>query len=295
MSVQERASAEPLSRVIQGIERVDLRVVDLARSISFYRDIGGLQVLSRDDGRAVMGPADGRGFLGLDSAGVTERADPRSTGLFHVAILYPDRRALGEALARLTEAQIAVGAGDHLVSEALYIDDPDGNGVELYRDRPREQWPEPAPGDLVAMATEAVDLQGVLDEALAHGEVRRDAPAETIVGHVHLQVADVDEAVAFYRDVVGLDLMTKMGSQAAFLASNGYHHHLGANAWRSRAGRPARPNAAGLSGITFAVPHDELSALRDRLERSGSDPVDEGPALVVRDPHEVTIRFVGRA
>jgi catechol 2,3-dioxygenase len=287
------APAQARSKLIDRIQRVDLRVTDVERSLGFYRDVAGFQVLERTDSSALVGDAAGTAFLSLTSEGVTKPASRSAAGLFHTAFRYPTRRALGHALARLVKANYEVGAGDHFVSEALYVDDPDGNGVELYHDRPRKEWPEPPEGQLVAMGTVAVDLRGLLDEATVDGIVEEAAPGGTDVGHVHLQIADVDETVAFYVDILGLDLMARMGSQAAFLASNGYHHHIGANTWHSRGQAPAPRDQAGIDRIVFATAADELQALVHRLEASGRHYSRVAGEIVIQDPNDVELRFAG--
>ena len=276
------------SRLIDHIARVDLRVTDIDRSLTFYRDVAGLEVAERSEVRAELRSPGGPVFLRLVSAGVTEPADPRATGLFHTAFRFPTRPSLGDALARVLDAGLELGAGDHLVSEALYVDDPDGNGVELYWDRPVEQWPPPTDDMLVPMATLAVDLNGLYEEGGAKAAVGEPALAGTDVGHVHLQISDVDETVGFYADVLGLDLTARLGSSAAFFSSNGYHHNIGANVWRSRGGDPAPKNRAGLERVVFGVTDErELAALRDR-----ADVTEEGAELVVGDPNGIELRFV---
>ncbi|MDQ3981761.1 MAG: VOC family protein, partial [Actinomycetota bacterium] len=228
-------------------------------------------------------------FLTIVSDGVTGPADPGATGLFHIAIRFPDRSSLGDALARLAAAGVAVGAGDHAVSEALYVDDPDGNGVELYRDRTVEEWPSPTPEAMVPMVTLPVDLQGLVDDASGG----RAAPAGTEMGHVHLQVADVERTVAFYAGELGLDLTARMGGQAGFFSSNGYHHNIGANSWRSRGGAPARRERAGLERVVFAVADaDELERVRLRLVEQGRKVSgEEGRLLAVADPDGIELHF----
>jgi catechol 2,3-dioxygenase len=288
-TTQDRLSLTS-SRLIDRIARVDLRVQDVDSALAFYRDVVGLEVLERDGTRALLGAPGGPGFLNLDSAGVTAPALKQATGLFHIAIRFPSRPALGDALARLAEAGYRIGAGDHLVSEALYIDDPDGNGVELYWDRPTEEWPPPSGGMVVPMATLPVDLEGVLAEGRGSAAVGEPAATGTDMGHVHLQVSDIGQTTKFYSDVLGLDLMAQLGDQAGFYSSNGYHHHIGANTWNSRSGSPAGRHHAGLDRIVFAVSsNDELRGLRERvgdLEQDGDE------SLVVRDPDGIELRFV---
>jgi catechol 2,3-dioxygenase len=287
-TAQDRMSLTK-SRLIDGIARVDLRVQDVDASLRFYRDVVGLEVHERAGTHALLGAPDGPGFLRLDSAGVTAGAEKRSTGLFHHAIRFPTRAALGDALARLAEAGYQIGAGDHLVSEALYIDDPDGTGVELYRDRPVEEWPPPSAGMVVPMATLPVDLEGVLSEGRGGEAVGSSAAPGTDMGHVHLQVSDLDRTTMFYSDVLGLDVIAHLGDQAGFFSSNGYHHNVGANTWNSRGGSPAGKHHAGLERVVFAVTDDpEMQAMR---ERAGVEDGNDG-GVVLDDPDGIRLEFV---
>lgn len=291
-AVDERTSLVK-STLVQRIERVDLRVRDVDASLLFYRDVVGLEVTERSSGRAVLAAPGGESFLTLSSSGVTRPADPRSAGLFHIAIRFPDRSTLGEALARLAGAALPVGAGDHAVSEALYVSDPDGNGVELYYDRAVEEWPAPAGGAMVPMVTLPVDLQSLLAAGRGGDAVGGSAPAGTDMGHVHLQVADVERTVAFYAKELGMDLTARMGAEAAFFSSNGYHHHIGANSWQSRGSSPATRESAGLDRVVFAVAGGEgLERVRLRLTEHGRATEGEpGRSLVVRDPDGIELVF----
>jgi catechol 2,3-dioxygenase len=231
--------------------RVVLRVSDVEQSVAFYRDVVGLEVAALDlDAAALRAPEPGGPtLLELKRATRPGPAVRRATGLFHTAFLYPDRAALGAQLRRLAAARaVLTGASDHLVSEALYLDDPDGHGIELYRDRPREQWPAPGPGAKVAMDTLPLDLGPLLEEGAG------DTPADgVVVGHVHLKVADVAAAVDFWTQQAGLELMTRFGAQAAFLASGGYHHHIGANTWMSGGAGPEPSDGVGLDAVVMRV------------------------------------------
>ena len=292
-AVAERASLVR-STLIQRIERVDLRVRDVETSLLFYRDVVGLEVVDQGPGHASLAAPGGPAFLHLTSEGVTRGADPRATGLFHIAIRFPNRPTLGDALARLAAAGMPVGAADHAVSEALYVSDPDGNGVELYYDRAVEEWPAPVPGALVPMVSLPVDLQRLLGDGRGADAVGEPAAAGTDMGHVHLQVADVERTVAFYSEDLGLDLTGRLGAEAGFFSSNGYHHHLGANSWQSRGGAPAPRDGAGLDRIVFSVAgEDELETARLRLAEHGHATEGEpGRSLVVRDPDGVELHFV---
>jgi catechol 2,3-dioxygenase len=289
-SARNTASTSEISTLVGHVERVDLRVQSIGRSLAFYRDVVGLDVGEHHATQATLRAPGGPALLALDSDEVNRPAEPRATGLFHLAIRFPDRAALADALARVVEAGHDVGAGDHGVSEALYVDDPDGNGIELYRDRPTEQWPEPEPGERVAMGTAPVDLRGLLGDSRRPGA---GAPPKTSIGHIHIQVSDLRRTEDFYTDGLGLDLMTRIADQAAFFSSHGYHHHVGANIWRSRGQAPAARNRAGLTTVTFHVGgRHELERAKERLGRLGLETDGGDQELVVRDPDAIELRFV---
>ena len=232
------------------IGQVALTVQDLDRSLLFYQDVLGFIETHREGQRAVLAPPAGRTLIELHANADALARPRRSAGLFHFAILVPSRAALGRSLRRLAEKRWPIsGAADHLVSEALYLDDPDGLGIEIYRDRPRDTWRHASNGEIM-MATDPLDLKGVHDEPGA------DAPwtgleAGTVMGHVHLQVPDIDAAEAFYCDRIGFTPMVRSYPGALFVAAGGYHHHLGLNTWAGR-GVPSPPgNAVGLRGFTI--------------------------------------------
>ena len=219
-----------------------------------------------------------------------------SVGLYHFAILFPSRESLGSALARFhRHGGSLTGASDHLVSEALYLDDPEGNGVELYRDRPRGAWPREGSG--VRMSTLPLDPGSLLDDA-EHTESPR-APAGTRIGHIHLHVHDIEAAERFYGEAVGFDLMQRLGSSASFLGAGGYHHHVGVNTWGTLGAPPAPLESLGLGWFTVAVPDAAaLEAIKHRLHGLGSqieDRAGDERTLWVRDPsgHRVAFRADG--
>lgn len=228
------------------IGRVDLTVRDLDREARFYQDTLGLRVLARREREVELGADRTIVILHEDT-----EAPPRprvAAGLYHMAILLPTRQALGAMLRKLAPLRVLEGASDHLVSEALYLSDPEGNGIEIYADRPRAEWAREGGG--LAMGTSAMDVDDVLSEApgpLAH------APAGTRMGHVHLQVGDVPAAEAWYREL-GFDLTAKYGEQASFLSVGGYHHHVAVNAWNSRGAPPATHGMLGLRSYTIEAP-----------------------------------------
>ena len=293
MSAQLMGRGSLQSTLIQRIDGVALRVRDVDAAIAFYRDVAGLQVLDRAETRATLGDAAGQPLLTLDSHGVTEPADPYATGLFHTAIRFPTRSTLGDALTRLVAAGLQIGAGDHLVSEALYVDDPDGNGVELYWDRPVEQWPPPTQNMAIPMATLPVDLDSLLKEGSGQAAVGAAAPAGTDVGHVHLQVSDLHATTEFYVRVLGLDQTATLAGSAGFFSSNRYHHHIGTNIWRSRHGRATPEHRAGLARVIFSVRStEEIAELAARLRDAGVRAEEKAPgSLTTWDPDGIELVF----
>ncbi len=267
---------------------VALNVADISAITAFYRDALGLRERG-DDGTTVrMGTAD-RDLVVLHHTPDATPA-PQAAGLFHVAILYPTRADLADAILRADQAGARLdGASDHLVSEAVYLRDPEGNGIELYRDRERDEWGTDDHGRL-AMDTLPLDLGDVLRSG--SGRPSSGIPADAIVGHVHLQTADIDASRAFYADVLGFDVMVDGYPGALFVATDGYHHHIGLNVWNSR-GRVAVPGARGLRHATLLLADDAVrTQVTERLRAAGVrfDECDAG-ALTVRDPAGVTLRL----
>jgi catechol 2,3-dioxygenase len=247
------------------IARVALRVSDLDSSIDWYGRVAGLSLRERENGQASLGAPDGGPvLLELRTANRPGTVPRAAAGLFHTAFRYPTRAQLGAALRRIVSGRESVtGASDHAVSEALYLDDPDGMGVELYRDRPREEWPPPRPGDKVFMTTEPLDADGVLAEA---GGDLPEAASGTDVGHVHFKVADVEQAVEFWTQEVGMELMARYGTDAAFIADDGYHHHVGANSWYSRGAELEPRDGPGLERVVIADPTARTLTTPDGVE-----------------------------
>jgi len=232
------------------IGQVSLTVRDLDRSLSFYRDVLGFEDARRDGRVSHLGAPGGRVIIELHERTDAVRRPGRSSGLYHFAILVPSRPALGSSLRRLAEKGWPLsGASDHLVSEALYLDDPDGLGIEIYRDRPREDWPKLANGEL-AMATDPLDLQDLHDEPGAETPWR-GLEAGTIMGHVHLHVPHLDTAEAFYCGRVGFEPMLRRYPGALFVSAGGYHHHLAVNTWAGVGAPPPPENATGLRAFTI--------------------------------------------
>ena len=259
---------------------VELTVSDLERSLDYYRDAIGLGVREQGAGRASLGGDSD--LLVLEEVPGAQPA-PRNTGLFHFALLVPERRDLATWLAHAIREEVPLtGVSDHFVSEALYLRDPDAHGIEIYADRPREVWE----GQVARMTTEPLDLENLLGE-LADPETEpfEGLPGGTVVGHVHLQVAEIPETLRFYRDLLGFDLMASYGSQAAFLSAGGYHHHLGANTWNSACSSPPPEGSAALRRATIVLPDSETrDEVVRRVAEAGQEPEDTPEGPVVRDP-----------
>ena len=237
------------------IAAVHLAVADLARSAEFYERVLGLPLIARDEQRALLGPDANDPALELSAIAAPTMLSPHTTGLFHVAWLHPTRAALADTVRRIAGSRWPIeGASDHGVSEALYLSDPDGLGIEIYADRPRTQWQRPASGHGVTMFTLPLDLEDLLAQSaseIGDGAIAQIAPG-TSLGHVHLKVADVPTAVAFYRDELGFEEQAQLPS-AAFVSTGGYHHHIGLNSWQSRGASAPPPSAPQLRRIDFEL------------------------------------------
>ncbi|MDZ4768238.1 MAG: VOC family protein [Chloroflexota bacterium] len=268
---------------------VHLTISDMARSLMFYQLIVGLRLLLADGDNATLGAGD-KPLLKLTERRGARRA-PGTTGLFHLAILVPSRFDLSRSIYHLMEANIKVGGGDHGVSEAIYFDDPDGNGIEIYRDRPRDGWSYTDAS--IDMGTEALDFNGILSELGEAPPTWTGLHSRTMLGHVHLHVAHLDESEAFYRDVIGMDVMTRFGGSASFLSAGGYHHHVGINVWAGVGAPMPPPESVGLRYFTVRLADaDERDRLIARLESAGAGYNLTTDGLIVRDPAGNTIRFV---
>jgi catechol 2,3-dioxygenase len=261
---------------------VRLTVADLGRARAFYLGALGLSELGDGDGVLRLGPAAGPALVELEeSPGAPERPR-RTTGLFHLAVLVPSRAELARSLRRALEAGATfTGASDHLVSEALYLDDPEGNGIEIYRDRPREEWERD--GGELRMETLPLDVRGVMAEAPSPPD--EGMPEGTTIGHVHLQVRDIPEAEAFWSGVVGFDPTVRGYPGALFVSAGGYHHHLGLNTWGT-AGAPAPPEGArGLRRFEVVVPGPgEIERIAARARAAGHEAREGEDGLALRDP-----------
>jgi catechol 2,3-dioxygenase len=281
------------------IRAVRLDVADLARSAEFYERVLGLPLISREQDSALLGADPQRPALKLRTIDAPTPLQPRSTGLFHVAWLHPTRAALAETVRRIAGAARwpIDGASDHGVSEALYLSDPDGLGIEIYADRPREQWQRPVDGRGVSMVTLPLDLDDLLAQSI--GEAGATIAPETSIGHVHMKVADVPRAVGFYRDALGFEEQAMLPS-AAFLSAGGYHHHVGLNSWQSAGASPPPETAPGLRSVAYELGSTgALDELRERVAESNGGGEDaqidaEDGRVTLRDADGVRVVFGAR-
>jgi catechol 2,3-dioxygenase len=269
---------------------VHLTVSDLDRSLAYYQDGLGFKLHSQDEAARTAFLGAGREPL----LALTEQPGAKQyrnrTGLYHFAILVPSRLELAQVLRHLADTQTPIsGASDHLVSEALYLTDPDGNGIEIYRDRPRKDWYD-AQGNFV-MGVDPLDLEGILRELSGQETTWQGLHPDTVLGHMHLHIRNIPEGQQFYTGVIGMDLM--MGwNNALFMSAGGYHHHLGANTWAGVGVPPAPPDAVGLKYFTVHLPNSvELGKVVDRVSGAGVGVEEHEQGLLVKDPSENGLVF----
>ncbi len=267
-----------------------LRVADAGRSLAFYRDLLGFHVLEQTPATILLGSPK-QIVLRLDVEAGLKRHPTNTTGLYHAAILLPNRLDLAHVVQRLIAVRYRFGASDHAVSEALYLDDPDGNGLEIYRDRPRSEWRWGANGE-VHMVTESLDLYAVLAEVSPTAPAWSGIPAGTRMGHMHLQVGNLRQAEEFYHGVLGFDIVAHYPG-ALFVSAGGYHHHLGLNVWQSQNGPQQPSDAAGLAHFEIVMPNQAaLDGVRQRLEAADIAVQAQANGLVVFDPWQTELRFI---
>jgi catechol 2,3-dioxygenase len=261
---------------------VELTVADQDRSRRYYEQVIGLRVLEQAGATTSLG-LDGTTLLVLVEEPGAEPALGH-TGLFHFALLLPDRPSLARWLAHAGRNRVPLaGLSDHFVSEAIYLSDPDHHGIEIYADRPRSSWEGRVEAGMTTLPLDVDALLAELGDPAT--EPFEGLPAGTTMGHVHLRVAGIPDTVAFYRDVLGFDLMASYGSQAAFLAAGGYHHHVGANTWQSAGAPPPPPGTAALRRATIVLPDDaERDRVAELVAAAGQEP-ELGPSgVTVHDP-----------
>lgn len=266
------------------IGTVALSVSDLSRALAFYQEHLGFRILSQQNGEATLGAADEALLHLREKPGA--RAVRGTSGLYHFAILMPNRLELARILRNFARNETPLqGFSDHLVSEALYLADPDGNGIEVYRDRPRSEWPY-RDGKLM-MATDPLDLDDILSELPPEEQEWAGLPAGTTIGHIHLHVSNISREEAFYCDLLGFELITRYPPSASFLGAGGYHHHIGINVWAGVGAPPPPPNAVGLRWYTIDLPSEAArEQVAQRLNSAGVQLETHEQGLFLRDPAE---------
>lgn len=277
-----------------GIGSVTLNVSDPDRTRALYEEVLGFQNCSRVEGTETLAaPGGGPPLLYLRKAVPNKSAARRSAGLFHVAYLLPSRAALGAVLSRIIAAGYPMqGAADHMVSEALYLADPEGNGIELYVDRPRTAW-QWKNGE-VAMATDPLDLRSLLEEASTSWTGGNTLPPETVIGHVHLQIGDLGRGEEVYNGLLGFDVTQRSYPGALFLSAGGYHHHIGLNIWGGRGIPPRREGERGLASFRITVPDINMfNAIAARADCRTCGPANTAPLARLTDNDGITVEIEG--
>jgi catechol 2,3-dioxygenase len=266
------------------IGTVALKVANLEKELEFYREVVGLELLSLADTVASLG-AGTRPLLTLHAAPGARRVQ-RTAGLYHFAILLPTRRDLARALDQLLKSGYPLeGAADHLVSEAIYLRDPEGNGIEIYRDRPRTEWHDGR--GKIRMATLPLDLHGLRGEMSASTAGSNGLPGSARIGHIHLHVSDLQEAEHFYCEILGFERVTRYGASAAFVSAGGYHHHVGLNTWAGEGAPPPPQDATGLLRFEIALPNtDSLEIVLRNLSASSISFVETPQGVLLGDPSQ---------
>ncbi|QFF98205.1 VOC family protein [Psychrobacillus glaciei] len=270
------------------VELVDLKVTDLDRSLKFYEEVVGFKVLEKKDNKILL-TADGKiALLSIEQPENVVLKQENTTGLYHFALLLPSRADLGAVLQHFIDINMRIGAGDHLVSEALYLNDPDGNGIEIYTDRPESEWTWN--GEYVEMATLQIDAQSILKEGANTDWA--GLPDGTVMGHIHLQVADLAKTEKFYH-LLGFGVATPNYPGALFMATGKYHHHIGLNTWAGVGASPTAENATGLEAFTLVYPSNEvLNDTLENLKTNNVSVVEESGMYITKDPSQNKIKLI---
>jgi len=270
------------------VREVGLKVVNLLKMKQFYENVIGFEVISEEEDKVSLGVGS-KVLVELEVVEGLTQKQGRYAGLYHFAILLPTRESLGKILVHLHQQGIQLGSADHLVSEALYLSDPEGNGIEIYQDRKPELWNWS--NDEVSMAVDPIDAQGLVEEAQKSSEPWNRLPAETVIGHIHLHMSNLDEAKDFYVNGLGLEVVSSLGGQAIFLADQKYHHHIGMNVWNG-VGIPALPEkVAGLHYYTLVMENENRNKIAKNLRSIGTEIVHREDYWEVKDPSGNSVRL----
>ena len=264
------------------VGHVKIKVENLERSLTFYQEVLGFDILEQTNSTAKLTTDGKTSILSLEQPENAQPKQGRTTGLYHFAILLPERADLANIIVHFAEKGIRFAASDHLVSEALYLDDPDGNGIEIYTDRDPSVWTWER--EEVAMTTIRLDLQDVLT-SIKPGKTWKGMPEGTVMGHIHLHVADLDQAEAFYVKGLGLDVVNRFAGQALFMSDEKYHHHVAINVWNGVGAPKPAENSVGLESFTLIFADEEARQQTiNQLQQVGFVVTEENQTFVTHDP-----------
>lgn len=269
---------------------VALKVMDLNRSLEFYQKIMGFKVLEKDEKRAILTANGVNPILTIEQPQNVKRKELRRTGLYHYALLLPSRKDLGKFIKHLRDTQYPIiGASYHGISEAIYLQDIDDNGIEVYADTPVSTWRWK--NSFLEMVTKPLDIRDVMAEA--EGETWEEIPEDTIIGHIHLHVSDLEEAEKFYVDALGFDIVTKVPNQATFISTGGYHHHIAFNIWNGKDIPPPSENSVGMKYFSLKLPDQKTRHdIIDKLNGLGYEVKFKDGNFIVKDPAHNAILLV---
>ncbi|WP_047984787.1 VOC family protein [Ornithinibacillus californiensis] len=264
------------------VSHVNIKIENLARSLQFYQEIIGFDILEQTSHTAKL-TADGKtSILSLEQPENVIPKHGKTTGLYHFALLLPQKSDLANIVVHLTEKGIRFGSSDHLVSEALYLNDPDGNQIEIYIDREPSQWVWN--GEEVAMAVDPLDFEELLKNA-EPGKTWKGLPRETVMGHIHLHVAELTKTEEFYVNGLGFDVVNRYGAGALFLSTGKYHHHIGVNTWNGIGAPKPAENSVGMESFTLILPNEEaINETTNNLQKIGVTVTEEDGRRITYDP-----------
>lgn len=271
------------------VGHVCIKVEDLERSLQYYQDIMGFDVLEKTDRKARLTADGNTSILSIEQPENVIPKQGKTTGLYHFALLLPTKKDLANFVVHLVEKGIRIGSSDHLVSEALYIYDPDGNEIEVYIDRDPAEWVWT--GEEVAMAVDPLDFDTLLKHHTPDNKWK-NLPADTVMGHIHLHVAELEKTEEFYVKGLGFDIVNRYGGQALFMSTGRYHHHIGVNTWNGLGAPKPFENSVGMHSYTLILPDDKaLNQTIENLKDIGATVIEEDGKVITYDPSENRIEL----
>ncbi|MDH4616247.1 VOC family protein [Brevibacillus sp. AY1] len=263
------------------VGHVRIKVQDLQRSLQYYQEVIGFQILERTDTSAKLTTDGKSSVLSLEQPDNALPKEGKTTGLYHFALLLPSRSDLANIVRHFAQLGIRIGSSDHLVSEALYLSDPDGNGIEIYADRPASVWSWV--NEEVQMAVDPLNFEDLLAEN--QQATWTGLPADTVMGHIHLHVSELKKTEEFYTKGLGFEVVNRFGTRALFISTGKYHHHIGLNTWNGVGAPPPPANSVGLESFSLILPSDEArKQVVSDLKQIGATVVEDGDVWVTTDP-----------